>query len=384
MRIVVFASNIPPLRNPRSFRMATHLPLLHSFSDLLVLSSPNPDETLKDGFYIRRHGLTIKQNSSIRSGLKSIRLLRFLHRYLFPDDKLFHQLIYLFNYIFRYRKKEDIILTVSNPFSSHLVGWILNKWFGHRWIVDIGDVYAQPFNNNSWIVRLKSNFEKLVLESCEHIVVNAESLKNYFIKQYKIEPSKCSVLENGVHLDFSKLKRMEHETLNLVYIGNTYPETREARVEIKYLLNLAKNHPELKIRIRLYGLQHQGIYELEERHKEYLEISRCESDQELLQAYGGADFLINFANNNNPGLPSKLQEYLCSGLAIIHFKHRSEDVAEEYLSKHHANFISCQLNRNYTEDLITYLKTKHQVFIPDWQREISPLDQWKKFFKLDP
>lgn len=383
MRIVVFASNIPPLRNPRSFRIARHLPILHSLADLLVISSPNSDKVLQDDFYIRRHGLSINQHSTIRSGLKSNRLFRFLHSYIFPDDKLFHQIFYLINYVFRYRKKEDIILTVSNPFSSHMAGCILKKWFGHKWIVDIGDVYAQPFNNNSWIVRLKSNFEKLVLASCEHIVVNAESLKIYFTEQYKIEPSKCSVIENGVHLDFSRMKRMEHQELNLVYIGNTYPETREARVEIEYLLKLAETHPELQIKILLYGLQHQGIYDLQKRQQDYLEISRCNSDWELLQAYGRADFLINFANKNNPGLPSKLQEYLCSGLPIIHYKHQSEDVAEKYLSKHHANFISCLVDSNDTEELINFFKTKHQSFKPNRQIDKSPFDQWRKIFKIE-
>lgn len=383
MRIVVFASNIPPLRNPRSFRMTRHLPLLHSIADLLVISSPNPATCQMDESYIRRHGLAIKQNSRLRSGLKSIGLFRFLHRYLFPDDKLFHQLMYLFYYIFRYRKRDDIILTVSHPFSSHLTGWILKKWFGHRWIIDVGDLYAEPLINNSWIASLKSKFERLVLSSCEHIVVNAESLKNYFIKRYKIEPSKCSVIENGVHLDFSKMQRIEHQELNLVYIGNTYPRTREAIAEIEHLLKLVKALPELNIKIRLYGMQHQGIYDLQKQYKEFLEISRCDSDQELLQAYGRADFLINFANKNNPGLPSKLREYMCSGLPIIHYKHQSIDAAEEYLSKHNANFISCLLNSNSIDELINFLKAEHKIFIPDRQVELNPLEQWKKIFNSD-
>ena len=140
MRIVVFTCNYPPLINPRSFRIEKFVKLNSGEHEILIITSP-VNGFIQNEKKVIRCGLQMNRDSVYRNSLKKYSFLRFLHKLIWPDDKILHPFLYLINYLFKYRHKDDHIITVSNPFSSHLIGLVLKKFFKHRWTADIGDIY---------------------------------------------------------------------------------------------------------------------------------------------------------------------------------------------------------------------------------------------------
>lgn len=340
MRLVVFTTNYPPLNNPRAFRMDHFVQANIDKGELIVITSPVKEYIEKDKRVIRC-GLRMKTDSRYRNPLKRYSILRFLHKLCWPDDKIIHQIFYLIHYLFRYRKKDDQILTVSNPFSCHLIGLLLKKLWQHNWKADIGDSY---FGNQHYSF-LSTYFEGIVLRTADQIIVNSDSLKNHFLLNYNIPVEKISVLPNGIRIDATRIKHIPSDFTRLSYIGNTYATTREAIDELHLLIDLAKKHPELKLRIQLFGNQFYKVHDLEKRYPELIQISYCKNEDELIEAYSNTDVLINFANKNNPGLPSKLEEYVSTGIPILNFYLKESDSSLYYFKDQHSEVYHCCISQ---------------------------------------
>ncbi len=339
MRIVVFTCNYPPLINPRSFRIEKFVKLNSGEHEILIITSPI-DESIQNEKNVIRCGLQMNWDSAFRNSLKKYSFLRFLHKLIWPDDKILHPFLYLMNYLFKYRQKNDLIITVSNPFSSHLIGLVLKKIFKQRWTADIGDIY---FGNQHFSF-LSKFLERIILKSADHIVVNSNSLQEHFISHYNLSRDIFSVIPNGIHLNASKIKHIPSPIIRISFIGNTYPETREAITELNILIELAKMDLERKICIQLYGNQFYKVQLFAKKYPELVQIRFCKNELELMDAYSNTDILINFANKNNPGLPSKLEEYLATGLPILNFIYSKTDPSFIFLNNHKAYVHHVNLN----------------------------------------
>jgi glycosyltransferase involved in cell wall biosynthesis len=255
-------------------------------------------------------------------------------------------------YLLKYRKKEDIIITVSNPFSSHLIGLILKKFGKHPWKMDIGDIYYGN-QHHSWLSKW---FERIILNSADHIVVNAESLRNHFLTLYRLLQEKITVIPNGVHIDLSKINKTKSDTIRLSYIGNTYQDIREGIPELELLRKMVTLDNSNKYQIQLYGTQYFKVSEWSERHPGFISISHCKNEEELIQAYSNTDILVNFAHRNNPGLPSKLEEYVASGLPIINFYYTEQDPSYVFLNTNTSIAYHCNLNAPNIQALQTFIE----------------------------
>ena len=78
--------------------------------------------------------------------------------------------------------RPDALITVSHPFSSHLVGLALKRAFpALRWIVDVGDPFAllreTPLNNPRLYGGLNRRAEHHVLQQADAVAVTVESAR---------------------------------------------------------------------------------------------------------------------------------------------------------------------------------------------------------------
>ncbi|MGB4969811.1 MAG: glycosyltransferase [Saprospiraceae bacterium] len=355
MRIVVFSLNFPPLRNPRSFRVGLYSKYLHEKYDLLTITS-SIDEECADPSFVFRSGIKIRMKSKLRGKLKRFSVIRFFHKFIFPDDRIIYMIPFLFNYIFKLRRKDDLIMTVSNPISAHLIGIFLKLFFRHQWIVDIGDIFSnQNTSNNGPNAFLINRYEKSVLNFSDHVVLNAYSLKQYYQSSFSIPNEKMTVIPNGILLDIERIRHIQSNEIRLSFIGNTYPIVREGLEEMKILLKLVELFPETTILIQLYGVQFSKLHELENIFPNIIKIRYCQTDDELIQAYSNTDILINFANKDNPGLPSKLNEYQATGIPIINFLHSFEDSSWHYLNTIQNAVIHVLVNQVELESIAEFI-----------------------------
>lgn len=352
MRIVVFSHNYPPKRNPRSFRIRN---LEQSgffgkdyliFSNFKLVSSQFVNLTNESD---QKKWKFKKSNflSNLKNVIQNNSFSNFLSKCILPDRFIFFQLYYLLLYIIRYRKAGDLIYTVSNPFSSHLIGIILKKYFKHTWHADIGDVYYSMMTSNWWI---HSAIERSVVLYSDRLILNSESIKNHFIQVYSVGMEKTQVVPNGVTIKFDNGIRVPSSVLRFSYIGNTYHPVRPGNREVEYILKYIQTHSKRPMILQLIGNQDQAIVNFAMQNPLSIKISSCNSDKELQEAYANTDILLNFSNINHPGLPSKLEEYVKSGIPIINFIHTEGDSSIEYLNLKKAKCLQINCSNGGSQD----------------------------------
>lgn len=353
MRQIIFSFHAPPLRNPRAFRVAAMFKEPTEFTpvELITTRIRNFKEIHPQ---IHRIGWPFILDPQKRNQLKSLHWIRWLHQWLWPDDKIFFQWISLIYYLVRIRRKHDQILTVSHPFSSHIIGLILKKVFRHMWTVDMGDLFAF---NSSRFPGANYRFEKWVLFTCDRILVNAPSMKEYLLNSYGLAENKILVKPNGCRLHFTHMPRSPHSHWVLSFFGNTYLPQREGCLELKTLSVLRKKAPFTNMEFHLFGIQHSGLQQLAEQESDWVKLKNCQTDEQLLVAYGSTDVLVNLSNLNYPGLPSKLEEYISSGLPIIHFCYDQYDPGSRYLKLSGSKVFIFELEKTPIELLHNFLLT---------------------------
>lgn len=350
MRTVVFSHNYPPKRNPRSFRIRNFEQSGFFGKDYLIISN-----TTHASFQFLNLQEKSKQNNSptfistFKNCIRYNPISIFLSKCIIPDRYVFFQIYYLLLYLFRYRKKDDLIYTVSNPFSSHLIGIVLKKYFKHTWHADIGDVYFSMTTLNWDIHR---TLEQKVVYSSDRLILNSESLKNHFINFYSVEMDKTQVVPNGVTIKFDDPIRVPSSVLRFSFIGNTYHPVRPGIQEVEFILNYFQSHSNCPMILQLFGNQNQEIVHIAMKNPLKISIAYCHTDQELVEAYANTDILLNFANLNNPGLPSKLEEYVASGIPIINFYQNKDNASLLYLNSKNIVHLNIDLNAIDEENMI--------------------------------
>ncbi|MEI2695058.1 MAG: hypothetical protein V9E90_08310 [Saprospiraceae bacterium] len=352
MRIVIFSHNYPPKRNPRSFRIQNLEQSGFFGKEYLIISTSNLQSSQSipstDKLFINKWNYSkLEFLLNIIKRIRYNQLADFISKCIIPDRYVFIQIYYLILYLVKFRKADDLIYTVSNPFSSHLIGIVLQKYFKHEWHADIGDVYFSPMTSN-WCIH--QTIERKVLVSANRIILNCESIRNHFIKVYSINKEKTQLVPNGVNIKFENCKPISSPILRFSFIGNTYHPVRPGIREVYYILKYIQTHSKRSLILQLFGKQDQPIVKLAKQNPLLIKISYCNSDQELEEAYANSDILINFANVNHPGLPSKLEEYVASGIPIINFIHTERDSSCEYLSSKQAKCLHINCSNDVNQD----------------------------------
>jgi glycosyltransferase involved in cell wall biosynthesis len=370
MRWIVFAYNLPPINNPRAKRISKMRTLVNNKIETLYFTRRVKDHAYEN-WDIIPCGHAIAAAQTTRNKLKKYAFIRFIHRLFWPDDFIFYQIVCLFKYIFNYSNPADKILTVSNPFSSHLIGLLIKKFTGRIWIADIGDT----FYNEQRPSLINKLFEKIILNAADQIIVNSESLNQHFQKLYTIPPEKIVVIPNGITIIHSDILKTSTNQIRLSYIGNTYAEVREGLEELKILLQLPISYQESNYNIRLYGKQSYKLTQLAKYKSNVIHLAYCKNDKELIEAYSQTDILILFANQNNPGLPSKIEEYLATGIPIINFYHSESDASFRFLKLHGENQILHVLiedpNLNEIHNFISAFRNFRQSKIIQTDNELA-------------
>jgi glycosyltransferase involved in cell wall biosynthesis len=99
--------------------------------------------------------------------------------------------------------KENNIKTVytsSGPFSSLILGYLLKKRLGIKWVADMRDPFTDAY---AWSYPSKLHwylcrfFEKKFLSKASHIVVNTPEVKKLYLSRTMNDDSHITVITNG-------------------------------------------------------------------------------------------------------------------------------------------------------------------------------------------
>lgn len=235
----------------------------------------------------------------------------------------------------------DGIFSVALPFSSHVASWLLGVTRNNiPWICDYGDPFSfmkeSPLNNYRLYDYLNRIIEKKIIESSKKISVTTfETAQRYasYLKVnldwfYHIPP-----LFSGAPVQFiSKLNNQESlsEEIKFIFAGTLYKNIRNPRFLLS-LLQALRLRCGINVSIYFYGTLEDcrdcfDIYQ--PAIGDWIHLNGVVEKNQLLELYGHMDVLVNIGNATTYQAPSKIIEYMSTGLPILNLATLQEDSSQ--------------------------------------------------------
>jgi len=348
MKVLIVSYSYFPELTPRAFRwtaIAEQLAYLgHSVE---VVCSSNPDQAMQEcinGVQIYRTGNNFRKNIkrwlfidgsvnstsakgkkdntlSIRGWIGGLLMSGYkntIQKILWPDFAAFWYFSAL-NVAWQLvkKKKFDIVVTVSLPYTGHLVGLTLKRRFEIRWVVDIGDPFSfmnkTPLNNTSIFLGLNYRSESLVLNKADAIVVTTEGTRLEYLSCFPLLMQEKIVVIPPV---FSTPPKEEltspffkvSNKIRLVFAGTLYSSIRSPSALLKLFRFLLSTPLEPRLELHFFGI----INDCKSYFDSYGDLL---GSKIFLHGLIGRDEVIsamkeNLGNLTEYQLPSKVVEYV--------------------------------------------------------------------------
>ncbi|WP_299744264.1 glycosyltransferase [uncultured Rossellomorea sp.] len=362
-KILLISYNFHPINTPHSQKWTVLLKLLAKKYQIDVICSARqnlPEFEKFEGINIYRVKNPINQTrelSKIESGpeknsrksnkkflissLKKIHDLTWKKVY-FPDFSIFWYLSakkkaeYLME-----EKRYSNVITVSFPFTPHLIGLMLKKNYSFKWHVEIGDPFyladKNPFNNQKIYGKLNFNLDKIIFEKADNLYFYPEVRGDYeeifpFIKE-KSTNIPIMLFDSRAKLGKSK----ENETKEFLYIGTLNKRIRNPEYLLKLFDLVENNYKETEFKITFIG-NLSDCTDIVSKYKTIfgnkMEIIPPIPKEEVKKYLGRADVLVNIGNDSKYQLPSKLIEYISTGKTILNIVSNENDTSRTFLKKY--------------------------------------------------
>ena len=248
------------------------------------------------------------------------------------------------------------VITVSWPFSDHVVGARLKENFDINWIADTIDPFylSSAVNNSALYKNINRIYEDKILRNADYVTVLTDKLKKKYIEIYPSLAGKI-VLNHNVFVPYEIPKTdliFKGKATILVFVGTLSPITRSPENLLLFfstLLKLPANEGNLEL--HLYGnlepCSHDFI-KYEHLIEKSLFLHSFTKREEIIKILQDANAIINIGNNNVFQEPSKIVEYVYLKKKIINICTLDEDTAMEMLENYplHLNLSKNDFNDN--------------------------------------
>jgi hypothetical protein len=244
-------------------------------------------------------------------------------------------------------KKKNIknIITVSHPFSSHVVGLLLKIRFPYLiWDTDSGDPFSpmkEPKPNNTILYKFFNFYvEKNILKRCRKFYVNNLETKKKYLKYFKSYKKKVTIIEPLSLLQKKTLSKTKNSKyfFRLYYAGSFYSKIRSPKPFFQIINKLIKKFPNRKKDIKIYIFTNSLIFNQELKKNPHLKsifiIQKPIQYLKLMHFIKNDMISLNFGNKTNLQIPSKLYESIGMGLKIVNFHYNVDRMSVKILSKY--------------------------------------------------
>ena len=254
----------------------------------------------------------------------------------------------------------DVIISVSHPFSSHVVGSIAKRKYPNiRWIMDIGDpfnflVESQP-NNFLIYNKLNKFIERKYFSLSDFVSVTTSETMSEYLKLFpenkgkiKVIPPVLSTVASNILKTRKKKHQLNHKALRLVYVGTLYSGIRHPQ---KMLSMLADARTWLNSDFEVHFFGPGNDVDISKLTNSYTFFHGSVSHDAALEFMLNADILINIGNSTKFQLPSKLVEYVCTGNPVLNIISTIDDSSQAFLSSYKMSK-TIQLSGEITNDIV--------------------------------
>jgi glycosyltransferase involved in cell wall biosynthesis len=242
----------------------------------------------------------------------------------------------------------DALVTVSNPYSSHLAGLRVRSFWPHaRWLADIGDPFSLPnapaVNHRTLYEAKNRRLEQRVFEQADVLSVTTEATARAYRAELPIGAAKLVVIPPLVDKTLcaaalsppQETLRQVSGTQRIVYCGRLYAKLRGPGPILAAFAHFVQEYPLPRWEMHLYGPVDECRTEIDPWRTtlgDRLIVHGAVPRAEAWRAMQQADVLLNVGNDNPCQLPSKLVEYVSLGKPILNVAVRSDDTSAEFLA----------------------------------------------------
>ena len=268
----------------------------------------------------------------------------------------------------------DLIVTVSAPIDTvYTVSELKRRGQldGCRWLAVFEDPYAGYIGNSAASDELYADMRR-VLAYADGISLTPEM---YIARTRELCDSLgCPTVAIPVSAirELPTAARSASDTARCAYIGS--------------LQNIAVRNPENMFRIlaaakgvnatlvvSAFSDECRALYDKLLRGNPAVTLSGRISHDECISLVGGSDILLNIGNRAENQIPSKLFEYISSGLPIVHFKCAADDPAVPLLERYPNALVLCGAGKDECERFEKFCRERSGVRIPfDEVRRLFP------------
>lgn len=232
----------------------------------------------------------------------------------------------------------DQIITVSLPFTGHMVGLAVRKKYPELpWLADIGDpftIQARPLNNAVFYGRWSRGFEKRVLETAEVVTITHQTVLAAFQRKFGSAANRMQVIPPLLHPpmasrpDSGWWQRMTSDAtaIHLGYFGAFYAPVRTPDAFLDLLDTTIARRPDLarRFQIHFFGEIFPEFWARLSRYPNIL-LHGLRPRAEVRVFMRRMDMLLHIGNSTEYQFPSKAVEYFASGKPVVHLSYVDDD-----------------------------------------------------------
>lgn len=238
------------------------------------------------------------------------------------------------------REKFDALITVSLPFTGHLIGLRLRnlKDFVNLrsiWLADVGDpfsIQAKPLNNSFLYGKISRRLERKVLENADAVTVTTAFTLQKYREQFGEKAVRKMVVVPPLLHPVPSLARRQSPigqrppAIKIGYFGALYAPVRTPDAFLDLLEKSFALRPELRERLEVhfYGEIFPEFFE-KLSAQPAVRLHGLRSREEVQKAMHDMDILLNIGNSTDFQLPSKAVEYLAAGKPILNLSYVERD-----------------------------------------------------------
>ncbi|MDB5121061.1 MAG: hypothetical protein JWN56_2279 [Sphingobacteriales bacterium] len=271
-------------------------------------------------------------------------------------------------------KNEGInkIITVSWPFTGHLIGFKLKKEFPNVfWLADTIDpfCYHDAVNNKKLYAKLNILMEKKVFGRADSLSVLTDKIKDKYISYFPEVEKKMHVNNNlfiPTKFNFNKVPEGSCK-FRLVFLGSLIENVRTPK-NLLFLFNrLITEKINHQLELHFYGDINSNPNDFNEYSHEigksiflHGKINRDKVNDVIRDA----DALINIGNDNEFQEPSKVIEYMYSGKHIINICSIMNDTSASLLKNYPLKiniYPNNLLEATVVEEVFRFLSNKEEI-----------------------
>lgn len=341
-KILIVSSSFYPKNSPRSHRTTE---LAKEFAlqghKVTVLTIKNPEFHIK---FEKEHRIKIKDigtpnwkspdfgNSKIGCFLTRAILRVLSLGFEFPSIEL----MFLIKKTLLKESGYDLLISIAVPYPVHwgvALVWNKKQEIAKTWSADCGDPFMGNTNDSFKKLFYFKYVEKWFMRKADYITIPIKEARNAYYNEFH---NKIKIIPQGFKIKPPTdiiIKHVPNMVPSFAYAGGFIKNIRDPRPFLNYLATIQSN-----FRFIIFTNNKELVEDYQNKLMGKLEIRDYIPREELLQFLASMDFLVNFDNNTEIALPSKLIDYaICNRPVLNNQKSLDKTIIQEFLNGDYSN-----------------------------------------------